>query len=183
MSTTFANLQDPWALLNASPDAIREAVATSGETFPPGQVEDLLTFLADLRQLYRWAATGTAKDAVKRGDFWEVEARLGQALHIYFGAWRAAFLVGESGSYLPAWKRLVPPVGVTSEELARAASPSVFVALEKPLEWLLNYLPMANSGTVYVCRWCGKVGRARRATRRFCNDRCRRSWNYRRTGT
>ena len=31
----------------------------------------------------------------------------------------------------------------------------------------------------FVCEECGKIGPAKRKSKRFCDDRCRRAFNYR----
>jgi len=49
----------------------------------------------------------------------------------------------------------------------------------------INLLPKRSRATptrVYLCEWCGRIGPARQKNKRFCNDRCRRAFNYRRTG-
>jgi len=78
-------LEDPWALLNTSPETIRQAAAASGQSYPPGQVGDLLGLLEGLRQMFTWAATGAIFDLAgnlhedKEGrenlsDFWQERA-------------------------------------------------------------------------------------------------------------
>ena len=168
----WAALQDPWALLNASPEKIHEAVATSEEEYHEGQVPSLLQLLGGLRELYCLAAEGQVFSASVpekvRKRLEQAEQQVGGVLQRFYRVWREGFVAAPDG-YKRAWR---PAVGYRLEDEAVLA-PSVFVTLMEPLSELLTGLLEANASTVFICGWCGRIGPAKQRNKHFCNSTCR----------
>ena len=173
----WASLQDAWVLLNASPEKIHEAAATSGQAYHEDQVPSLLHLLGGLRELYCLAAEGEVfspsipEEVRKRLE--KAEQKVGGVLQRFYRVWREGFVATSEG-YKRVWR---PAVGRRLED-ASVLAPSVFVTLTEPLSELLEGLPEANPGSICVCEYCGRIGLADRVTKRFCNGRCRAAAHY-----
>ena len=152
---------DPWALLNASTEDIKEV----GQVFPREQVGDLVGLIRGFRRLYVLLACGVgqAGDAGQANEdlqrFDEEQKRVGDLLAEHGIGWRLEFRPGPKGA-TPGWAPTE-----TSEVL--------FEALRDHFLALVRGLERANPSKVYICEVCGKIGRSRQRNRRFCGGTCR----------
>ena len=175
-----------WRLLNLTPEDWGELEALVREHgCHEEQLPALQGLLQALRELYQIAATGDLEltaGGSKKGA--EVAARVERANSTvraitgrFFIAWVPGY-IAQDGRYHCV---LQPVPGWNLRDRA-VLSPSLFAALGAPLGKLLDGLASASRSTVFVCEWCEKIGPAMRRRKQFCNSRCRRSFNYRRTG-
>lgn len=159
--------EDCWRLLNASRKTILEAVAASGEAYPPGQVADLISLTQAYRTLFKLLISVQRKppsDCKQRADLENVFRVAGLEV---------MRLLGKAG-FVSELKLFWGPktVGVDFDGSACPAE-ALFRLLEGSLDGLFSALMESEEHRLFVCEYCGKIGPSKRSHKRFCNGSCR----------
>lgn len=156
----LAAYRDPWKLLNATEQELREAAGT--RRYAPEDIDELVNMVAALQTLYRGVATGDPKALAQ--VFPEAEAKLRQALRrLFSGIFETGFFL--NGVQVRRGLRRVEGQGNWPTAMT--------LDVGEALTDLLYGLETATPSTVYACEWCGRIGPARRSDKRHCSDSCR----------
>lgn len=158
-----------WALLNASDEEIREIAQADPWPFDKWsaqQIEELINFVRAFREIYTLVAKGPlhGKDAQR---FSTVSDIITEGLDDFFAGLRPQLLQ------------------IDGDTLAfqMSGGPGPYTLLDHVGDKLLDLfqgLQGANSSSVFVCEWCGRIGPARYKNKRFCDANCRAAAAYRR---